>query len=123
MELRAGTGRKDYKFKKLNTRKSNNSYDDFMRCTNPSVSTSLICCCADPTVCGNLVFKFYSIKKKKPLMVRDLYTETVEYGPDLSLEEAVFVGYATDWLSNPKYSREIKWSTDSSSSFHNYGEW
>lgn len=56
-------------------------------------------------------------------MVRDLYTETVEYGPDLSLEEAVFVGYATDWLSNPKYSREIKWSTDSSSSFHNYGEW
>ncbi|GFH56932.1 predicted protein [Chaetoceros tenuissimus] len=106
MELLAGAAGKNYNFRKRNEHKGNNSYEVFMRCKNPSVATSLICGCGDPTACGNLVFEFYSVgklfQKKELLMVRDLYAETVEYGPDLSLEEAVFVGYAMDWLTFPK---------------------
>lgn len=110
MELRQGIFGKSYNFRKFNFRKfnvqkGNNYYEVFMRCKNPSVATSLICCSEDPSICGNLVFKFYSVgklfQKKELLMVRNLYEETVEYGPSLTLEEAVFVGYAIDWLTFP----------------------
>lgn len=99
MELRQGFGCKNYNFRKLNEQKG--KYEVFMRCKNLSVAASICYCLGDPSACGNLIFKFYSMgkhSKKKLLMIRNMYEETIEYESDLSLEEAVFVGYAMDWI-------------------------
>ena len=99
MELRKSTDGKIYTFSK---RKDDNTFEVFMRCENPSVAAFLICC-TDPTCCGHFVFEFYAMSnssnKKQLMMIRDLGLDTVEYGPDLSLEEAVFVAYAIDLLT------------------------
>ena len=40
-------------------------------------------------------------------MIRDLYNENFEYGPGISLVEAVFVGYNIDWLAFGKKTYDL----------------
>ena len=61
-----------------------------------------ILCCGAPFMCKKYIFKFYAASNPKQLvMVRNQEDRTLEFGPDVSIEEAVSVAYAVDWMTLP----------------------
>jgi len=59
-------------------------------------------CCGAPFMCRKYVFKFFTTSNPKQLiMVRNQEDRTLEFAPDISIEEAVSVAYAADWMTLP----------------------
>ena len=69
---------------------------------NAALPLSLLFCFLPSLCCKKHVFKFYSAASPKQLvMVRNQQEKTLEIGPDISVEEAVSVAYAIDWMTLP----------------------